>query len=170
MCFLADCIKQYAKMASSWQLLSLIDLSLDIYITFLVSDLYINKPETKSNHIFRHMDSGQAGPVDQAYWKCHLCVQVQRGYYSLQIHPLVQGAGISNILCIKCFKNVLWRQVGIQMREPRKNIETVQVAFKVQSNPGQKRPLKIWCVSHFKGTVSRKLSPMLLYIVGKLSL
>ena len=37
LCFLADCSKWYAKMASSRQLLSLIDLSLDIYITFLVS-------------------------------------------------------------------------------------------------------------------------------------
>jgi len=37
--FLADFSKQYAKVASSRQLLSLMDLSLDVYITFLVSDL-----------------------------------------------------------------------------------------------------------------------------------
>jgi len=42
LCFQADCSKKYAKIASSQQLLSLIDLSLDIYISFLVSDIDTN--------------------------------------------------------------------------------------------------------------------------------
>ena len=40
--FLADCSKKYAKVASSRQLLSLMDLSLDVYIIFLVSGLNSN--------------------------------------------------------------------------------------------------------------------------------
>ena len=43
LCFLADCCKWYAKMASSRLLLSLIDLSLDIYITFQVSGSHLKK-------------------------------------------------------------------------------------------------------------------------------